>query len=146
VEILEKRAKTLLASSVDWNKVYLRLSSSALSDERWNARNFSKQRIKDVMEALKWLEQHDIAEHNVASISTAKLAMLVLGVAGAKSTKASVDDFLPFDTRRIKKDHGITDETLRVLHKLMKTKTMDGRVIGLLAEELKAAANRNDNV
>jgi hypothetical protein len=95
------------------------------------------------MEALKWLEQHDIAEHNVQSIATARLGMLVASLAGGKKTKATIDDFLPFDTRKIKTDRGITDESLNVLRRLMKTKPMDGRVIALLAEELKNGANRN---
>ena len=122
----------------------MRLSSSALKDERWNASNFSLQRTKDVAEALKWLEQHDIAQHNVGSLSTARLAMIVTSIAAGKKAKASIDDFLPFDTRKIQKENGITSETLEVLSRLMRTKTMDGRVIGLLAEELKMGSNRNE--
>jgi len=135
----------LLSSSSEWNKIYLRLSSSALKDERWNAGNFANQRTKDVLEALKWLEQHDIAQHNVSSLATARLAMIVASVAGGKKAKANINDFLPFDTRNLKNDHGITSESLEVLRRLLKTKKMDGRIIGLLAEELKMASNRKED-
>lgn len=94
---------------------------------------------------MKWLEKHDTTKYNIQSISTAKLGTVVVGAIGGKKAKVSPDDFLPFDTRRIKKDTGITDESLRVLQKLMKTRKMDGRVIALLADELKTAAMRGDS-
>jgi hypothetical protein len=56
----------------------------------------------------------------------------------------SPQDFLPFDTRKIRAEHGITDKSMDVLRRLMKTQAMDGRVIGLLAEELKSASMRSN--
>jgi hypothetical protein len=53
------------------------------------------------------------------------------------------DDFLPFDTTKIKKEDGVTDKSLKVLQRLMKGRVMDGRVIALLAEEIKAFSSRN---
>jgi hypothetical protein len=91
---------------------------------------------------LKWLEKHDVAKYNINSISTAKLGTVVVGALGGKKAKVSVDDFLPFDTKRIKKDTGISDESIGILQKLMRTRKMDGRVIALLAEDLKAASVR----
>lgn len=98
-----------------------------------------------MVEALKWIEKSDINKYNISSISTAKLGTVVVGALAGKKAKTSVEDFLPFDTKQIKKNTGITDESIRVLQRLMKTRKMDGRVIGMLAEELKAAALRNDN-
>jgi hypothetical protein len=133
-----------LSSDSPWDKVYFRLSSSAFRDDRWNHRNFARQRARDALSALKWLEQRDMAEHNAQSISTAKLCMVVMGALGGKNTKATVDDFLPFDTRKIKKDNGITSESLQVLRRLMKTHKLDGRLLAVLADDLKATSNREE--
>jgi hypothetical protein len=94
--------------------------------------------------ALKWLEQRDIAEHNAQSMTTAKLCMVVMGALGGKKINATVDDFLPFDTRKIKKENGITSKSLQILRRLMKTQKLDGRLLALLADDLKAASNREE--
>lgn len=92
--------------------------------------------------ALKWLEKYDITKYNINSISTAKLGTVVVGALAGKKARTSVDDFLPFDTKKIKKENGLSDESLAVLQKLMRTTKMDGRVIALLADELKTASSR----
>ena len=97
--------------------------------------------MKDVITALKWLEKHDITKYNIHSISTAKLGTVVVEALGGKKARVSVDDFLPFDTKKIKKENGLSDESLVVLQRLMRSRKMDGRVIGLLADELKAASS-----
>ena len=94
------------------------------------------------MTALKWLENHDITKYNINSIATAKLGTVVVGALGGKKAKVSADDFLPFDTRKLKKQNGMTDESLGVLQRLMRTRRLDGRVIALLADELKTASTR----
>ena len=63
-------------------------------------------------------------------------------MAGKKS-KVKPEDFLPFDSKAIKKEDGVTDASLIVLQKLLKQRVMDGRVIALLAEEIKAFSGRN---
>ena len=98
--------------------------------------------MKDVVAALKWLENHDITKYNISSIATAKLGTVVVGALGGKKAKVSADDFLPFDTRRLKKQNGMTDESLGILQRLMRTRRLDGRVIALLADELKTASTR----
>lgn len=98
--------------------------------------------MKDVIKALKWLEQHDITQYNINSISTAKLGTVVVGALGGKKARVSADDFLPFDTRKFKKQAGVSDESLVILQRLMKTRRLDGRVISLLANELKTASSR----
>ncbi len=60
-----------------------------------------------------------------------------------KNSKVKPEDFLPFDTKKLKKEDGVTDASLIVLQRLMKTRRMDGRVIALLADEMKAFAGRN---
>ncbi len=94
------------------------------------------------MTALKWLENHDITKYNINSIATAKLGTVVVGALGGKKARVSADDFLPFDTRKLKKQNGMTDESLGVLQRLMRTRRLDGRVIALLADELKTASTR----
>ena len=70
---------------------------------------------------------------------------MAAGMLAGKKSKIKPDDFLPFDTKKLKKEDGVTDESLTVLQRLMKTKRMDGRVIALLADELKNFAGRNQD-
>ena len=128
-----------------WDEIYFRLNASDLKDRRWDGSSFGKQRVKDVIAALKWLEKHDITKYNIHSISTAKLGTVVVGALGGKKARVSVDDFLPFDTKKIKKENGLSDESLAVLQRLMRSRKMDGRVIGLLADELKTASSREQS-
>ena len=86
-----------------------------------------------------------MARYNLESISIAKLGSFVAGSLGGKKTRISPQDFLPFDTRKIRTENGITDKSVEVLRRLMKTKAMDGRVIALLAEELKSASSRSND-
>ena len=128
-----------------WDEIYFRLNASDLKDRRWDGSSFGKQRVKDVITALKWLEKHDITKYNIHSISTAKLGTVVVGALGGKKARVSVDDFLPFDTKKIKKENGLSDESLAVLQRLMRSRKMDGRVIALLADELKSASSREQS-
>lgn len=134
----------MLASLTPWNELYFRLSSSAFHDSRWDAENFGMQRLADIKKAIAFLEKRDIHDYNVRSVSIAKLGTVVVGALGGKKAKASVDDFLPFDTRKIKKESGITDATLEVFKKLMKVKRLDGRLIAVMAEDLKNSSLRNE--
>jgi hypothetical protein len=59
--------------------------------------------------------------------------------------QSTMDDFLPFDTKKIKKENGLSDESLAVLQRLMRSRRMDGRVIALLADELKTASSREQS-
>ena len=68
---------------------------------------------------------------------------MAAGMMGGKKSSIKPNDFLPFDTTKIKKEDGVTDRNLIVLQRLMKTRRMDGRVIALLAEEIKAFSSRN---
>ena len=97
-----------------------------------------------MVKALKWLEKHDINKYNIQSISTAKLGTVVVGALAGKKARTNAEDFLPFDTRKIKKDNGITDASLGVLKRLLKTTKLDGRVIGMLADEIKNASQREN--
>jgi len=114
-----------------------------LKDDRWCASRFGKQPIRDVKAALKYLEKHDIAKHNIESVAIAKLGTMVAGMMAGKKSTVKAEHFLPFDTKALKKEDGVTDASLIVLQRLMKTRRMDGRVIALLADEMKAFAGRN---
>ena len=96
------------------------------------------------MEALNWLEKHDIEKHNARNMSAAKLGVVVLSALGGKKTSATINDFLPFDTRQMKKDTGITSQSLNVLRHLMKSRMLDGRIIALLADDIKLNSNREE--
>ena len=115
-----------------------------MKDERWTAERFSKQRVRDVLAALRFLEKHDSTQFNLQSVSTAKMGAMVACALGGKKVSLTADDFLPFDTRKLKKESGVTEESLMVLKRLMKTRKMDARVVSILAEELKGASIRGD--
>ena len=102
------------------------------------------QRVDDVEAALKFLEKQDIYRYNVNSLSTAKLGTVVVGALGGKRNDVGVDDFLPFDTRKLKKDTGVTDASLKVLKGLMSTHRLDPRLVATLANEIKSASMRED--
>lgn len=74
----------------------------------------------------------------------AKMATMVAHALGGKKVSVTPDDFLPFDTRKLKKETGITEESAAVLKRLMKTRKMDPRVVSMLAEELKNSSIRSD--
>ena len=100
------------------------------------------QPVTDVIAALKYVEKYDITQYNIQSITTAKLAMVVLGGLAGKKAKATTEDFLPFDTRKLKKENGLTEESLAIFQKLMKERRLDGRLLALMADDLKNAAMR----
>jgi hypothetical protein len=102
------------------------------------------QRTKDVISALKFLEKHDMAKANITSVSIAKMAAMVASALGGKKVAVTPEDFLPFDTRKMKIESGITDESTRVLKKLLKTQRIDPRLLAVLAAEIKAASMRNE--
>lgn len=89
------------------------------------------------------MEKHDITKYNIGSVATAKLGTMVAGMMAGKKSKVKPDDFMPFDAKQLKKEEGVSDHSLQVLQKLMRSRRMDGRVIALLAEEMKAFASRN---
>ena len=84
-----------------------------------------------------------MSKYNIQSVAVAKLGTMAAGMMGGKKSSVQPNDFLPFDTTKIKKEDGVTDKSLKVLQHLMKTRVMDGRVIALLAEEIKAFSSRN---
>jgi hypothetical protein len=99
--------------------------------------------VTDVKSALQYIEKHDVAKYNIQSVAVAKFGTMAAGMMGGKKSRIKPDDFLPFDTKNIKKEGGVTDKSLSVLRKLMKERVMDGRVIALLVEEIKAFSGRN---
>ncbi len=99
--------------------------------------------MTDVKAALQYIEKHDVAKYNIQSVAVAKFGTMAAGMMGGKKSRIKPDDFLPFDTKNIKKEGGVTDKSLSVLRKLMKERVMDGRVIALLVEEIKAFSGRN---
>ena len=99
--------------------------------------------MQDVKAALKYLEKHDVSKYNIQSVAIAKLGTMAAGMMAGKKSSVKPNDFLPFDTTKIKKEDGVTDQSLMVLQRLMKTRKMDGRVIALLADEIKAFSGRN---
>lgn len=140
---MEAKARRQLKGITNWNDIYFRLSSSDLDDPRWHADQFGRQPLYDLERALKYLDRHDTAKYNLQSVAVAKLGTMAAGMMGGRKSKIRPEDFLPFDIKATKKEDGVTDASLLVLQRLMKTRKIDGRVIALLASEIKAFAGRN---
>ena len=119
------------------------MSSSDFKDERWSGKFFGRQRVRDVKAALKYLEKHDVTKYNIQSVAVAKLGTMAAGMMAGKKSNVKPNDFLPFDATKIKKEDGVSDKSLMVLQRLMKSRVMDGRVIALLAEEIKEFSSRS---
>lgn len=94
-------------------------------------------------QALKYLDQHEIAKYNAGSIAVAKLGTVAVGMMGGKKSGIKPEDFLPFDTRTTQRESGVTDASMRVLFKLMKNRKLDGKLIAILADEIKSFSWRN---
>lgn len=103
------------------------------------------QPVSDVVAAIKYLEKYEIAQHNIASVSTAKLTTVVVQALAGKKANVTADDFLPFDTRKMKKDSGVSEKSLQTLKRLMRTTKLDPRLIGTLAAEIRMASMRDDD-
>jgi len=101
--------------------------------------------VNDVKAALKYLEKHDIIKYNIQSVAIAKLGTMAAGMMVGKKSRVKAEDFLPFGSSALKKEDGATDASLIVLQRLMKTRRLDGRVIALLADELKNFSSRNQD-
>lgn len=86
-----------------------------------------------------------MAQANIGSLATAKLGSVVVSALGGKKAKISIDDFLPFDTRKIKKENGISEKSHEVLARLMKTRQMNGRLIAMLSDEIKNSPTNGRN-
>jgi hypothetical protein len=134
-----------LQGLTDWNEIYFRLSASDLKDERWHADQFGRQPLFVVKKALGYLDKHDMAKYNVQSVAIAKLGTMVAGMMAGQKSKVKPEDFMPFDLNALKKQSGVTDESLIILRRVMKTRKIDGRVIALLAEDLTAFSRRNQD-
>ncbi len=92
---------------------------------------------------MKYLDRHDTAKYNLQSVAVAKVGTMAAGMMAGRKSKVKPEDFLPFDTKAFKKEEGVTDASLVVLQRLMKTRRMDGRVIALMADEMKSFSGRN---
>lgn len=101
--------------------------------------------MDDVKAALKYLEKHDTIKYNIQSVAIAKLGTMAAGMMAGKKSRVKPEDFLPFNSNAIKKEDGATDASLIVLQRLMKTRRLDGRIIALLADELKNFSGRNQD-
>lgn len=119
------------------------MSASDYKDPRWHADQFGRQPLSDVRQALRYLDQHEIAKYNAGSIAVAKLGTVAVGMMGGKKSGIKPEDFLPFDTRTAQRESGVTDASMRVLFKLMKNRKLDGKLIAILADEIKSFSWRN---
>lgn len=81
---------------------------------------------------------------NVQSVAIAKLATMVAHALGGKKVQVTAEDFLPFDTRKMRKENGMSEASGFVLKHLLRTRKLDPRLVAVLSEELKAMSMREE--
>lgn len=105
-EQLENLGAYLRSGETDWDSLYLRIRTSALGDDYPRDR-FLRTPIRTLRRILTYLDHQDQAQANLDSISTARLADLLLKVAhgfsGSKKAppKTEPKDWLPFPKYRV---------------------------------------------
>lgn len=119
----------------DCSKVYLQLKFSPLGSE-FSRESFVRTPIKQIAFILNAWHEEQKSRANTASITTAKLAQLVLQVAhsmgGSKEVvKTRIADFLPFEFDKASSEQeSITKE---VLSKIIKSGRIPAHVVAALS-------------
>jgi hypothetical protein len=128
------QADETINNGTDWTEVYCQLLSLHLNDPLFQAKNFSKLPIKLLADVLEKGYKAMQMRTNAASISTAKLAMVVMGALGGKGSRAKLDQFLPYEL-----DDGTSTlraSTKEALEWALKNQKMPTVVVGMIGAEL----------
>lgn len=105
-----------------------------LSDPIFQANNFGKLPIKLLADVLENGYKTLQSRTNAASVSTAKLAVVVMGALGAKGGKVKLDQFLPYEL-----DDGFSTlkpSTKEALEWALKHEKLPSAIVGMIGAEL----------
>lgn len=132
--MLETYRRYLSGEPLDLDKLYFQIQCSPLADQ-YPRSEFLRTRIKEISYVLNsWYEEQKRVA-NINSISTAKLAQIVLSTAhafgGSKEPVTSkIGDFLPFEYD--KEGAEVENQTKEILSKLIKRGSIPTHVIAAL--------------
>jgi hypothetical protein len=110
------------------------VASLELSDPLFHAANFNKLPIKLLSDVLEHGYKTLQARINAASISTAKLGVVVMSALGSKSNKVKLNQFLPYELRDSQST--MKASTKEALEWALKHKKMPAAIIGMIGAEL----------
>jgi hypothetical protein len=118
----------------DWTDIYCRIASLGLSDPLFHASNFRRTPTRLVVALLNHQTKDRKQTINAQSISTAKLGMVVIGALAGKKAKASISDFLPFESEA--DSTGMQPSTIEALKWALKNEKLPPVIVGLIGIEL----------
>lgn len=128
------QADETINNSTDWTGVYCQLASLQLPDPLFHACNFARVPVKLIADVLEKSYKILHARTNAASVSTAKLAVVVMGALGAKGSKVKLDQFLPYEV-----DDGtssLRSSTKEALEWALKNEKLPAAIVGMIGAEL----------
>jgi hypothetical protein len=106
----------------------------SIADPIFHAERFGKVPVALLRLVLEQASNERQQLINAQSMSTAQLAVTVVGALGGKTARANVDDFLPFARP---KPSSITEETREALQWALKHQVLPPVIVGLIGAELK---------
>jgi hypothetical protein len=118
----------------DWTEIYCRIANFGLSDPLFHACNFRRVPTRLVVALLNYQTKDRKQTINAQSISTAKLGMVVIGALAGKKAKASISDFLPFESEA--DPTGMQPSTIEALKWALKNEKLPPVIVGLIGIEL----------
>lgn len=122
-----------MAQSTDWAALYCRIQALSIADPIFHAERFGKVPIALLRMMLEQASTEQQRLINAQSISTAKLAVTVVGALGGKTARAKVEDFLPFEQPSV---NGISSETKEAVQWALKNHRLPPAIVGLIGAEL----------
>ena len=122
------------SQATDWTEIYCRIAVLGLSDPLLHASNFNRVPIRLIVALLNYQAKEKKQTINAQSISTAKLGMVVIGALAGKKAKASINDFLPFESET--NPSGMQQSTIDALKWALKNEKLPPVIVGLIGVEL----------
>lgn len=105
-----------------------------MADPIFSAKNFKRLPVKLIADVLEHEQKAFQFRTNAASVSTAKLATVVVSALGGKGTKMKLDHFLPYELEG--DNSGLKSSTKEALRWALKNEKMPAAIVGMIGAEL----------
>ena len=123
-----------LNNATDWTMVFCQLASMHLADPLFHASNFARLPTKLIADLLSHGYEDMQKRTNAASVSTAKLAVVVSSALGGKGQQLKLDQFLPYDLS--KGGDSLPLSTKEALQWVLKHEKLPAAIVGMIGAEL----------
>ncbi len=100
----------------------------------FHASNFARLPVKLLSDMFQYNSEAMQSRTNAASVTTAKLAMVVCSALGSKGSKLKIDGFLPFEISN--NDNKLKPSTKQVLQWALKNEKMPPAIVGMIGAEM----------